>query len=210
MARLAAENPDDMEASILQALVTSANFDPADKTYAKQWRAADILEPLFATHPDHPGVAHFLIHTYDYPPLAERGLAAADRYAGIAPDAVHALHMPSHIFVRLGRWEETAEWNERSADAALRQPVDGVMSMHYPHALDYMMYAYLQLGQEDKARETLEKIQEGGALLQDVARRPRCLHGGCGVGEHACHAGRGVRPLNVAQTAWACQLSQSL
>ena len=102
LGKVAADNPDDMEASILHALVTSANFDPTDRTYANQMRAAEILEPLFESHPDHPGVAHYLIHTYDYPALAEQGLEAASRYAGIAPDAPHALHMPSHIFTRVG------------------------------------------------------------------------------------------------------------
>ena len=106
MGEVAAANPEDLEAAILHALVTSANFDPADRTYANQMRAAEILEPLFDEHPEHPGVAHYLIHTYDYPPLAQQGLEAAKRYAEIAPDAPHALHMPSHIFTRVGQWEE--------------------------------------------------------------------------------------------------------
>ncbi|WP_209428149.1 hypothetical protein [Pararhodobacter sp. SW119] len=98
LGRVAADNPEDMEVAILHALVTSANFDPADRTYVNQLLAAEILEPLLASHPDHPGVPHYLIHTYDYPPLAKQDLEAAGRYAEIAPGAVHALHMPSHTF----------------------------------------------------------------------------------------------------------------
>ncbi len=107
MGRLATRYPDDTEAAIFHALVTSANFNPTDKTYANQLKAARILEPLFTTQPDHPGVAHYIIHTYDYPPIAKHGVEAARKYAGIAPDAPHALHMPSHIFTRLGHWQDS-------------------------------------------------------------------------------------------------------
>jgi hypothetical protein len=117
MGEVAEANPDDMEARVLHALLISANFDPADRTYAKQWEAAGILEELFAEHPEHPGVAHYLIHTYDYPALAEQGLDAAHRYAEIAPDAPHALHMPSHIFTRVGAWQASIESNAASAEA---------------------------------------------------------------------------------------------
>ena len=105
--------PDDKEATILSALITSANFDPADKTYANQLKAAKSLEPLFIAQPDHPGVAHYLIHSYDYPPIARHGLEAAKRYAKIAPDAPHALHMPSHIFTRVGHWQDSIEIEPR-------------------------------------------------------------------------------------------------
>ena len=98
--------PDDKEAAILSALVTSANFNPTDKTYTNQLKAARILEPLFESDPDHPGVAHYLIHSYDYPPIAKHGVEAAKALCTIAPDAAHALHMPSHIFTRLGYWQE--------------------------------------------------------------------------------------------------------
>lgn len=148
---LAAAHPEDTEASILHALVTSANFDPADKTYANQLRAAAILEPLFEAQPEHPGVAHYLIHTYDYPPIAEHGLEAAQRYAGIAPDAPHALHMPSHIFTRLGHWQASIDSNRASAQAA------GAESYSGHHASDYMVYAHLQLGQDNAARQSTEQ-----------------------------------------------------
>jgi hypothetical protein len=151
MSKLAARYPADKEASILSALITSANFDPADKTYANQLKAAKILEPLFASQPDHPGVAHYLIHSYDYPAIATKGLEAAKRYAEIAPDAPHALHMPSHIFTRVGYWKESVRANRASAKAA----GEGTYDAH--HAFDYMVYAHLQLGQEKAARRVLEE-----------------------------------------------------
>ncbi|MCF6113928.1 hypothetical protein [Mesorhizobium muleiense] len=153
MGKVAADNPDDMEASILHALVTSANFEPADKTYANQMRAAEILEPLFQSHPDHPGVAHYMIHTYDYPSLAEHGLEAARRYAGIAPDAPHALHMPSHIFTRVGNWEDSIASNIASAKA------DGGMTLNTHHGYDYMVYAHLQLAQDQAAQDAMQQAR---------------------------------------------------
>jgi hypothetical protein len=150
MARLAARHPDDKEASILSALVTSANFDPADKTYANQLKAAKILEPIFVAQPNHPGVAHYLIHSYDYPPIAKHGLEAAKRYAKIAPDATHALHMPSHIFTRVGYWQDSIEANRASAKAASPTQFDG------QHAADYMVYAHLQLAQDKAARQAMQ------------------------------------------------------
>jgi tetratricopeptide (TPR) repeat protein len=155
---VAASHPDDMEASILHALVTSANFDPADRTYANQMRAAEILEPLFQTHPDHPGVAHYLIHTYDYPALAEQGLEAASRYSDIAPDAPHALHMPSHIFTRVGYWEESIASNMASAK------IDGGKSLNSHHAYDYMVYAHLQLAQDRAARQALDEVRKASQV----------------------------------------------
>jgi hypothetical protein len=153
MGEVAAANPDDVEASVLHALITSANFNPADRTYANQMRAAEILEPLFAEHPDHPGIAHYLIHTYDYPPLASDGLKAANRYSEIAPDAPHALHMPSHIFTRVGHWKESIESNRVSAE------VDGGSSFNSHHASDYKVYAHLQLAQDHAAEVVIEDLR---------------------------------------------------
>jgi tetratricopeptide (TPR) repeat protein len=153
MGEVAAANPDDVEASVLHALITSANFDPADRTYANQMRAAEILEPLFAEHPDHPGMAHYLIHTYDYPPLASDGLQAARRYSEIAPDAPHALHMPSHIFTRVGHWKESIESNRASGE------VDGGSSYNSHHAADYKVYAHLQLAQDHAAETVIEDLR---------------------------------------------------
>ncbi|HRO60503.1 MAG TPA: hypothetical protein PK177_15275 [Burkholderiaceae bacterium] len=157
MGKLAGQYPEDKEASILHALVTSANFDPKDKSYANQKRAAKILEPLFAENPQHPGLAHYLIHTYDYPPIASEGLPAARRYAEIAPDAPHALHMPSHIFTRVGQWQDSIASNRASAKAA------GDKTFNAHHAFDYMVYAHLQLSQDDAARQ---------AMQQSIAMKP--------------------------------------
>jgi hypothetical protein len=158
LGKVAADNPDDMEAAIFHALVTSANFDPADKTYANQVRAAEVLEPLFQAHPDHPGAAHYLIHTYDYPPLAGHGLEAAERYAGIAPDAPHALHMPSHIFTRVGYWQDSIASNIASAKE------DGGKTYSTHHARDYMVYAYLQLAQDGAAQTAMEQALSSPAV----------------------------------------------
>jgi hypothetical protein len=154
--------PDDREASIFYALALNATALPTDKTYANQLKAAALLEKVFAEQPQHPGVAHYLIHSYDYPPIASRGLDAARRYAGIAPAAPHALHMPSHIFTRLGFWQESIDTNRASADAAREElsstHQQGAGSYNALHAMDYMMYGYLQLGQEQAAQRLLAEI----------------------------------------------------
>ena len=151
MAQLAARHADDREAAILSALITSANFNPADKTYANQLKAVAVLEPLFKAQPNHPGVAHYLIHSYDYPPIASRGLVAAKAYSAIAPDAPHALHMPSHIFTRVGYWKESIAANRDSSRVA------GATTQNGLHASDYVVYAHLQLAQDDAARATMQQ-----------------------------------------------------
>ena len=143
--------PDDVEASIFYARAVIANAPPTDLTFARQLHAGEVLEPLFATRPDHPGLAHYVIHTFDSPKLAKQGLDAARRYASIAPAAPHALHMPSHIFTRLGYWEESIETNRRSANA---EPVPDAAV----HPLDYMVYAYLQLGRDEDARKVVDRL----------------------------------------------------
>jgi tetratricopeptide (TPR) repeat protein len=152
---LATKYPDDDEAQIFYALYLAGTQTPSDQTYSAYLKAAAILEKQFTKHPDHPGVAHYLIHSYDAPPIAAQGLPAARRYAGIAPDAPHALHMPSHIFTRVGAWADSVTTNRRSADAARRSndPDDAL------HALDYMTYAYLQLARDGDARKTLEEAR---------------------------------------------------
>lgn len=147
--KLARRYGDDREALILHSLVLSANFDPADKSYANQLRAARQLEPLFQAMPDHPGVAHYLIHSYDYPPIAHHGLEAARRYSKIAPDAAHAQHMPSHIFTRLGAWRDSVESNRVSARS------DTAKSFNSMHAFDYLVYAHLQLNQDKAAAQVM-------------------------------------------------------
>lgn len=154
MAALAARYPADMEASIFYALALAQSVPPTDKTYADLLKAGAILEPLFAAHPDHPGLAHYIIHSYDVPPLAAKALAAARAYARIAPSAPHALHMPSHTFTRLGYWQDSIETNIASAAAAKRDGSTG----EELHATDYQMYAYLQTGQDAAARRLLDAL----------------------------------------------------
>lgn len=146
--------PKDTEAATLYALMLSASFDPADKKYTNQLKAARILEPIFKAQPQHPGLAHYLIHSYDYPPIAAKGVGAARRYGKIAPDAPHALHMPSHIFTRVGAWKESIESNRASARSG------GDKSFDKWHAYDYMVYAHLQLGQQREARDIVEEAQK--------------------------------------------------
>jgi hypothetical protein len=154
MEKLAKSYPQDDEAQIYYALALDMAASPSDKTYANQLKAAAILEPIFKRQPRHPGVAHYLIHTYDYPPIAAKGLDAAKRYAEIAEAAPHAQHMPSHIFTRVGFWKESVASNAEAARIAKeeKEPDDQL------HASDYMVYAYLQLGQESKAREVIEEM----------------------------------------------------
>jgi hypothetical protein len=154
MAELAAKYPEDTEAKIFHAISLVAAASPSDKSYANQLRAGAMLESLWGAQPDHPGIAHYIIHTYDYPPLADKARAAASRYAGIAPSAAHALHMPSHTFTRVGMWEESVETNRRSKEAAI---ATGSLAEAL-HALDYAMYAYLQMGMEREARAILDTL----------------------------------------------------
>jgi hypothetical protein len=154
MERLVQTYPSDTEAKIFYALSLAAAAPPADKTYANQLKAGRILEPLWARQPDHPGLAHYIIHSYDYPPLAGRARAAAQRYARIAPSAAHALHMPSHTFTRVGLWSESVNTNKRSMQVALGS---GSIAEAL-HATDYAVYAYLQLGKEAEARALLDSL----------------------------------------------------
>ncbi|HET9978004.1 MAG TPA: hypothetical protein VFQ20_11235 [Burkholderiaceae bacterium] len=159
---LAAKYPDDDEAQIFAALYVAGTQLQSDQTYSAYLKAAAVLDRQFAKYPDHPGVAHYLIHSFDAPPIAAKGLSAAHRYAGIAPDAPHALHMPSHIFTRVGSWQDSASANRRSADVA-RQDKDPVSAYH---AADYMVYAYLQLGRDQAAQRVLDEFaSENGAKL---------------------------------------------
>ena len=154
MAALSANYPDDAEAASFYALALAAAAAPEDKTYADQLKAGGILEKLFAQHPAHPGLAHYIIHAYDVPALADRAVAAARRYGKIAPAAPHALHMPSHTFTRLGYWQESIDTNLLSAEAARKTGNIG----EELHAYDYLEYAYLQLGQLDAAKGVVDKL----------------------------------------------------
>src|SRR5437660_11506731 len=164
MEQMAQRYPNEREVMAFYALSLQATADPHDKTYASQKRSAEIAEKIFAAEPDHPGAAHYMIHGYDYPPLAAQGLPAARRYAQFAPSVPHALHMPSHIYVLLGMWPETVQGNIAAAAAEKdRGNPDDRM-----HALDYLVYGYLQQAQDEEARRVLD---EARAIMTDLAAR---------------------------------------
>ena len=171
MESVASKFPDDNEAQIFYALSISASEDPADKTYAGRLKAGAILEKLFQTEPDHPGLAHYIIHNYDVPPLAAHSLDAARRYSKIAPDAPHALHMPSHTFTRTGYWQESIDTNVAAASAAKR---DGETAEEL-HASDYEIYAYLQTGQDEAAHRIVTSLAEISSRFD-----PKKIVGGAG------------------------------
>jgi tetratricopeptide (TPR) repeat protein len=155
MEALAARYPDDDEAQIAYAITLNVGASPTDKTYANQLKGAAILEPIFKRQPYHPGVAHYLIHLYDYPPIAAHGLDAAMRYSKIAPAAPHAQHMPSHIFTRVGYWNESIASNIASVKAAKADNAGDDQL----HGMDYMVYAYLQLGRDKDAKAVVDDMQ---------------------------------------------------
>jgi tetratricopeptide (TPR) repeat protein len=171
MRSLRDQHPDDAEAAIFYAIAVVANAPASDLTFARQKHAAEILTPLFARQADHPGLAHYIIHAFDSPQLAGSGLAAARRYADIAPSAPHALHMPSHIFTRLGYWDESIATNRRSAAA---EPDSNAAV----HPMDYMVYAYLQQGRDEEARRVVGRAVQnpdrfyGGIIGYNFAAMP--------------------------------------
>jgi tetratricopeptide (TPR) repeat protein len=157
-----ARHPDDREAAIFYALALLGTAPPGDKTYANQKKAGAILNRVLPAQPDHPGVAHYLIHSFDYPQLADLALPAARSYSKIAESSPHALHMPSHIFVRLGLWDDAIRSNKESAAAArahVQKTLPGAHSFDELHAMDYLAYAYLQQGRDAKAREMVDGIR---------------------------------------------------
>ncbi len=161
MGSVATRYPDDMEAQILYALMLDVTASPTDKTFANQLKAASILEPLFKKYPNHPGIAHYLIHTYDYAELAEKGLPAARAYAKIAPSVPHALHMPSHIFSRVGLWPEMVEGNRASylaAKSELTEKTLGVGTYDALHAMDYMVFGLLQQARDKEAKKLVDEV----------------------------------------------------
>ncbi|MEO8746122.1 MAG: hypothetical protein ABI379_00450, partial [Rhodanobacter sp.] len=163
MATVASRYPADTEVQVFYALSLLATAAPEDKSHARQKQAAAILEPIWRKYPDHPGAPHYLIHAYDSAELAPRGLAAARAYAKIAPSAPHALHMPSHIFTRLGLWDDSIASNLAARATAHRQEDVG----EELHAMDYLTYAYIQRGQRDEAERVVHSldgmaIQAGG------------------------------------------------
>ena len=164
MARLWARYPDDAEAAIFYALALNEAADPADKIYAKQLKAADILEKLESKYPNHPGIAHYIIHSYDYPELAMRGVLAAARCARLAPSAPHALHMPSHIYSTLGMWQEVVSSDRAADDETIaytarvdpQAAADPAKNPGRYHFLDFLTNGYLQLGQDQQAKRIVD------------------------------------------------------
>ena len=157
MEALAQRYPDDPEAATFYALALQMTVQLTDKTYSNQLKSAAILERLVKDQPEHPGIVHYLVHAYDYPALADRGLSAARLYARIAPSQPHALHMPTHIYTRLGMWPDSIEMNSRSAAAAKAEGI----GFEQAHAMDYLVHAYLQLGQDAQARRV---VSEGESI----------------------------------------------
>jgi hypothetical protein len=171
MEQLAQRYPNDDEAQIYYALALNTSASPADKTYTNQLKGAAILEPIAIRQPQHPGVAHYLIHLYDYPPIAERGLEAARRYAKVAPASAHAQHMPSHIFTRVGYWQESIASNTESSRVA-KADHEGHDQLH---AMDYVVYAYLQLGQDKKAASVIDEMNAVTGFTETFIAGPYAL-----------------------------------
>src|SRR5215813_1927469 len=200
MSKVAASYPNDNEAQIFYALAIAEAEDLSDKTYAGRLKAGAILEKLFKEEPNHPGLAHYIIHTYDVPPLAGRALVAARRYSEIAPDAPHALHMPSHTFTRTGYWQDSINTNIAAAAAAKREG----QTAEELHATDYEIYAYLQTGQDAAARRLLDSLPEIASRFD-----PKVVIGGAGgppVGYFALAAVPARVPLELGDWKQAAQL----
>ena len=211
--------PNDDEAQIHYALALNTSASPADKTYANQLKGAAILEPISQRQPQHPGVAHYLIHLYDYPPIAEKGLDAARRYAKIAPAAAHAQHMPSHIFTRVGYWSESIASNAEAARIA-KEAKDFHDQLH---AMDYEVYAYLQLGQDQKAKAIVDEMAtvtgltetllaralRAGRLSGALRDRSRRLEGRLGTSGPPQSAGASAGDHLFCPRAWRGPLGQS-
>src|SRR5947208_1883325 len=171
MEQVAQRYPSDDEAQIHYALALNTSASPADKTYANQLKGATILEPIFERQPQHPGVAHYLIHLYDYPPIAEKGLKAAPLYAKIAPGAAHAQHLPSPLFPRVGYWQESIDSNAVAARVA-NKAADYHDQLH---AMDYQVYAYLQLGQDAKAKAVIDDMNTVAGFTETFLPGPYAL-----------------------------------
>ena len=206
METLAGKYPDDVDATIFYAMSLSGTQLPSDKTYANLLKAANLLDPLFAKMPDHPGLAHYIIHAYDVPPLAPRAIEAARAYAKIAPDAPHALHMPSHTFTRLGYWDESIETNTASAAAARKTKSLG----DELHADDYLTYAYLQSGRDNEAKKVIEAANALAKSVPSTALGQGNLPAppGGGVGSYALTAMPARYALERGQWTEATMLTE--
>lgn len=193
MERVYRSHPDDVEAAVFYALAINEAVDHTDKSYARQLQAGALLEDAFARYPEHPGIAHYLIHTYDFPPLAQRGLRAARRYASLAPSAPHALHMPSHIFSMVGLWEELIP-ADVAAVAAYRsysaRELQGAVTGGQLHSMDFLTYAYLQRAQDQEAARL---VSERDGMRSFSAR---------GLGADTAYAAIPVR-YAIERSQWA-------
>ncbi|HEX6845914.1 MAG TPA: hypothetical protein VF144_02995, partial [Chitinophagaceae bacterium] len=161
MADVYRQYPDDKEAPVFYALALNAAVDPSDKTYSRQRKAFELLEPIFQQQPLHPGIAHYIIHNMDYPGLAELALPAARKYASIAPASAHAQHMPSHIFTRLGLWDESIRSDLASVSSAKCYAEKAQLNAHWDeelHGIDYLVYAYLQKKEDGLAKQQLDYL----------------------------------------------------
>jgi hypothetical protein len=207
MGEVASENRKDVEAQVFYALALLATASPSDKTHANQKKAAELLEPIDRAYPQHPGAPHYLIHAYDNAELAPRGLAAARAYSQIAPSAPHALHMPSHIFTRLGLWDDSIASNLAARDAAHHQGDTG----EELHAMDYLVYAYLQSGRDKDAAQVIQQLKDMQLNVGDFkigyASTAMPVRYAVERGQWADAAGivppTGVPPQVVATAVWA-------
>jgi tetratricopeptide (TPR) repeat protein len=208
MSNLASENRRDVEAQVFYALALLATASPADKTHANQKKAADLLEPLDRMYPQHPGIPHYLIHAYDNAELAPRGLPAARAYSHVAPSAPHALHMPSHIFTRLGLWDDSITSNLAAREAAHQQGDTG----EELHAMDYLVYAYLQHGRDKDAAQVIQQLKNmpnlnAGEFKMAYASTAMPIRYAVERGQWADAAGivppTGASPQVVAVAVWA-------
>ena len=162
MEKIHLEYPNDKEAAALYALALNASADPTDSSFTNQRKAGAILNALYPNESNHPGIVHYIIHTYDNPELAAIALPAARRYASVAPSSAHALHMPSHIFIRIGLWDESIHSNLTSISSAKCYAEETGIKGHWDeelHGLDYLMYAYLQKGDNDRAKEQWDYLK---------------------------------------------------
>ncbi|HLW54084.1 MAG TPA: hypothetical protein VKW06_14700 [Candidatus Angelobacter sp.] len=214
MALVAQHNPDDVEAQVFYALTLLATLDPQDKTHANQKKAAAILEPLYKKYPQHPGLSHYLIHAYDNAELASRGLSEAREYSQIAPSAPHALHMPSHIFTRLGMWSDSVRSNQAARVAAHQQGDLG----EELHTMDYQVYALLQEGRDTDAAAVLhdlEQMDKGPGTEFKVAYASTAMPVRYAVERKQwndathCVAPSGAPPHVAALAAWSRALGQA-
>ncbi len=209
MQELAAANPKDVETQVFYALALLGNVSPTDKTHSKQKQAAEVLEPLYRANPQHPGMPHYLIHAYDNAELAPRGLPAAREYAKIAPSAPHALHMPSHIFTRLGLWDDSIQSNTAARNAAHQQGDTG----EELHAMDYLVYAYLQKGSDGDAARVIDGLKQMpqlnsgdfkiGYAATVMPVRYTVERGKWSDAAGTANAGAGAPPQVVAIAVWA-------